>query len=162
MREDKDVDSPSPAVMADLARAMAAAGAAARRPAMPQAPEPFAQRQARLAAEAERLRASIAADTTMRRYPSLRMIMAITSATVGIPINAIVSPRRHIPTARARHIFFFVARELTAASYPQIGRYCGDRDHSTVMHGVQKVDSNRSLFEPELSQILKIIDECKS
>lgn len=147
--------------MAELARAMAAAGAA-RRPTMPPVPEPLAQRQARLAAEAERLRDSIAADMAVRRYPSLRMTMAVTSTVVGIPINAIVSPRRHIPTARARHIFFYVARKLTAASYPQIGRYCGDRDHSTVMHGVAKVEARRSLFEPELSQILKMLNEFKS
>ena len=30
---------------------------------------------------------------------------------------------------RARHVAFWLARDMTKASHPEIGRRCGDRDH---------------------------------
>lgn len=43
--------------------------------------------------------------------------------------------------ARARHIAIYLARELTDSSFPALGKKFGDRDHSTVMHSHQKIDS---------------------
>jgi chromosomal replication initiator protein len=50
------------------------------------------------------------------------------------------SKRRQANLAHVRHIAFWLCRELTVASYPTIGRMFGGRDHTTVMHGVRKVD----------------------
>jgi chromosomal replication initiator protein len=44
---------------------------------------------------------------------------------------------------RARATVVFLARELTKASYEQIGRALGGRDHSTIMHSFRKVDRER-------------------
>lgn len=49
--------------------------------------------------------------------------------------------RRWVHLVRARHVAFFVGREFTALSYPQIGRAFGDKDHTTIMHGCRVVDS---------------------
>ncbi|MEN6302287.1 MAG: helix-turn-helix domain-containing protein [Armatimonadia bacterium] len=72
----------------------------------------------------------------------------------GVSITDLRSERRHAKSVRARQIYFFVARKLTPRSLPAIGREAGDRDHSTVLHGVRKVEAKRAHFEPELSQIL--------
>ena len=35
----------------------------------------------------------------------------------------------------------FLAKNLTSNSYPEIGQHFGGRDHTTVMHAVNKVES---------------------
>lgn len=47
------------------------------------------------------------------------------------------SPRRDRATVHARHEAFYRCRTETALSLPQIGRRFGDRDHTTVLHGIQ-------------------------
>jgi len=39
-----------------------------------------------------------------------------------------------------RHIAFFLAHHLTVNSLPAIGRRFGGRDHTTVLHGIRKVE----------------------
>ncbi|MEK9909150.1 MAG: helix-turn-helix domain-containing protein [Candidatus Thalassarchaeaceae archaeon] len=41
-----------------------------------------------------------------------------------------------------RHIAFFLSRYLSRASLPMIGHFYGDRDHTTVMHGVRRVEQD--------------------
>ena len=41
--------------------------------------------------------------------------------------------------ARKRQLAMFLARELTDASYPQIGHAFGHRDHTTVLHACKQV-----------------------
>ncbi|MCF7890700.1 chromosomal replication initiator protein DnaA [Candidatus Bipolaricaulota bacterium] len=43
--------------------------------------------------------------------------------------------------ARSRHIAIYLCRELTDSSFPSLGKKFGDRDHSTIMHSHQKIDS---------------------
>jgi chromosomal replication initiator protein len=44
---------------------------------------------------------------------------------------------RHI--VRPRQIAMFLAKQLTSTSLPNIGRYFGGRDHTTVMHAIQTI-----------------------
>ena len=64
----------------------------------------------------------------------LRAIILAVAASTGVAANDIMSIRRHIPTVKARNIYYYAARKLTNKSFPEIGRYCGGKDHSTVMH----------------------------
>ncbi|MCL1587840.1 MAG: chromosomal replication initiator protein DnaA, partial [Actinomycetia bacterium] len=43
------------------------------------------------------------------------------------------------PLARQRQIAMYVCREHTDLSLPRIGRAFGGRDHTTVMHAVDKI-----------------------
>jgi len=49
--------------------------------------------------------------------------------------NDILSTRGQAPLARVRQLGYYLARDLTTHSYPQIGRAFGGRDHSTVVYG---------------------------
>jgi Bacterial dnaA protein helix-turn-helix len=40
--------------------------------------------------------------------------------------------------AYIRHIAFWLCRFLTYKSYPKIGKFVGNRDHTTILHGVNK------------------------
>jgi hypothetical protein len=52
-----------------------------------------------------------------------------------------LSQRRQASIVRPRQVAMYLAKELTAATLPTIGRkFCG-RDHSTVIHAVRKIAS---------------------
>ena len=54
------------------------------------------------------------------------------------------SARRARAVARPRQIAMYLAKQLTARSLPEIGRRFGNRDHTTVMHAVKKVEELRT------------------
>jgi chromosomal replication initiator protein len=47
----------------------------------------------------------------------------------------------------------FLARKMTAHSLEEIGGYIGGRDHTTVMHGFQRI-RNDVQGDPELAQLI--------
>ena len=50
------------------------------------------------------------------------------------------SPRRSRSVARPRQIAMYLAKSITSRSLPEIGRKFGGRDHTTVMHGVKRIE----------------------
>ena len=66
-------------------------------------------------------------------------VIAATAALFGVKPEEITGNSRKRPIATARQVAMYVMRELTELSYPQIGRAFGGKDHTTVMHGVQRV-----------------------
>jgi chromosomal replication initiator protein len=51
------------------------------------------------------------------------------------------SRRQGRAVSRPRHVAMWLARHATAASLPEIGRAFGDRDHTTVMAALRRVDA---------------------
>ncbi len=51
----------------------------------------------------------------------------------------IVSKRRTADVVLPRQVAMYLARELTPLSFPSIGRHLAYRDHTTIMHGYQKI-----------------------
>lgn len=49
------------------------------------------------------------------------------------------SKKRNKEIAHARHVAMYLARTLTNASLPQIGKSFGDRDHTSVLHACNKI-----------------------
>ena len=45
--------------------------------------------------------------------------------------------------ARPRQIAMYLAKRLTTRSLPEIGRKFGNRDHSTVIHAVKRIEELR-------------------
>ena len=50
--------------------------------------------------------------------------------------------RRDQKIVRPRQIAMFLCKELTGASYPEIGNAFGGKDHTTVMHACRKIEAN--------------------
>lgn len=84
--------------------------------------------------------------------PALFHIKRAVSEATGISKIDMESPRRLQSIIDARHVYFWLARELTACSFPQIGKSCG-KDHTTVMHGIDKVNSDM----PAYAAIIKAV-----
>jgi hypothetical protein len=65
----------------------------------------------------------------------------------GIMYGDIVGPRRFVAISCARHVAMWLEKQTTEHSLPHIGRQFGDRDHSTVLHGV-RVTAARMAADP--------------
>lgn len=79
----------------------------------------------------------------------------------GIRLADMHSDRRLRSLARPRQIAMYLAKKLTSFSLPEIGRRFGGRDHTTVIHAVQKIDQLRSQ-DPELDQNLAFLQRVLS
>ncbi len=67
------------------------------------------------------------------------LIMRKTSEMFGYSEEEIRGKSRRRPLVIARQIGMYVFREMTDMSYPAIAREFGGRDHTTVIHAVEKV-----------------------
>jgi len=67
------------------------------------------------------------------------LILEKTSEMFGFTIDEIRGQSRRRPLVTARQIGMYVMRELTDLSYPAIAREFGGRDHTTVIHAVDKI-----------------------
>jgi chromosomal replication initiator protein len=62
----------------------------------------------------------------------------------NIRLSDLVGPKRVRTFARPRQVAMFLCKNLTSRSLPEIGRRFGGRDHTTVMHGVKRIDELRT------------------
>ena len=58
-----------------------------------------------------------------------------------IKVSDMTSPRRARAVARPRQVAMHLAKKLTSRSLPEIGRHFGNRDHTTVLHAVRRIES---------------------
>ncbi len=90
------------------------------------------------------------------------LIMDTTSEMFGFTREEIIGQRRHRPLVTARQIAMYVFRDLTDLSYPAIAREFGGRDHTTVIHAVDKIGSlmadRRQIYE----QVTELIQRIKA
>lgn len=58
---------------------------------------------------------------------------------LGFSVDALRGKSRQRPLVTARQMAMYVFRQLTDLSYPAIARLFGGRDHTTVIHAVEKI-----------------------
>lgn len=74
-----------------------------------------------------------------RRVITIEAIQASVCDHFGVRIGDLLSQKRTRNIAVPRQIAMYLARKLTTASFPAIGERFGNRDHSTIIHGVTTV-----------------------
>ena len=67
------------------------------------------------------------------------VILSKTSEMYGFSIDELIGGSRRRPLVTARQIAMYIFRELTELSYPAIAKEFGGRDHTTVIHAVDKI-----------------------
>ncbi|MDX2205732.1 MAG: chromosomal replication initiator protein DnaA [Hyphomicrobiaceae bacterium] len=67
-------------------------------------------------------------------------ILRVVSRHYAVSKQDILSQRRHRSVVRPRQVGMYLAKHLTSRSLPEIGRRFGDRDHTTVLHAIRKID----------------------
>ncbi|MEM8853014.1 MAG: chromosomal replication initiator protein DnaA [Pseudomonadota bacterium] len=75
------------------------------------------------------------------RRPKIEDIQRVTSVHFGVSRQDLVSSRRTRVIVRPRQIAMYLSKTLTPRSLPEIGRRFGNRDHTTVLHAVRKVET---------------------
>jgi chromosomal replication initiator protein len=58
----------------------------------------------------------------------------------NIRLSDMIGPKRLRNIARPRQVAMYLAKQMTTRSLPEIGRRFGGRDHTTIMHGVRKIE----------------------
>jgi chromosomal replication initiator protein len=66
-------------------------------------------------------------------------VLEATAAYHQLSLDDLLGKGRSKKVVHARQIAMYLAREETSASLPQIGEALGGRNHSTVLHGYQKI-----------------------
>lgn len=84
-------------------------------------------------------------------------IQKIVSEYFQITVEDIRSKKRSSNISFPRQIAMYLCRNMTSESFPKIGTEFGGKDHSTVMHSVEKIEQEIKI-NPDLA---KIIDKLK-
>ncbi len=74
----------------------------------------------------------------------------------------LLSARRSRSVVRPRQIAMYLAKILTSRSLPEIGRRFGNRDHTTVLHAVRKIEkmmADDTSFAQEVELLKRMIEE---
>ena len=58
----------------------------------------------------------------------------------NIRLSDMIGPKRVRTYARPRQVAMYLSKNMTSRSLPEIGRRFGGRDHTTVMHGVKRIE----------------------
>lgn len=76
-------------------------------------------------------------------------ILREVAAAHDLSVASIVGPSRFLPQIQARQEAMYRARAETGASYSDIARRIGGRDHTTVLHGVRVHAARNGLAVPQ-------------
>ena len=87
---------------------------------------------------------------TLRHFHSDESTAAVTVddvlQAVGVYFDLkradLVGAGRQRKIAAPRHMAMYIVRKLIGLSYPEIGEAFGGRDHTSIMHGVKKIEAS--------------------
>ncbi len=92
------------------------------------------------------------------RQISVENIQKTVADFYKIKVADMYSKKRPASIAHPRQVAMYLAKELTKKSLPEIGELFGGRDHTTVLHAVRKVSSDRTQ-NSELNQQLHVLEQ---
>jgi len=86
--------------------------------------------------------------------PSL--IISVVAEHFGVKTEDITSKKRNSEFVMPRQVVMYLCREMTDTSFTNIGKLLGKKDHTTVIHGVNKIEDELKTSE-ELRNKIEII-----
>jgi len=87
-------------------------------------------------------------------------ILRIISRHFGVSKGDLLSQRRHRSVVWPRQVGMYLAKQLTARSLPEIGRRFGNRDHTTVLHAIRKIEgeiTDNPRLKEEIEELKKLL-----
>ncbi len=110
---------------------------------------------------AQHLLTDLIGDTNIRPRTDEELLAEI-AAILGFDVAALKGKSRQRPLVTARQIAMYVFRNLTELSYPSIARLFGGRDHTTVIHAVDKIQKLMSERKQIYDQVTDLLQRLKS
>ncbi len=89
-------------------------------------------------------------------------LLAEIAEYLGFEVEALRGKSRQRPLVQARQTAMYVFRELTDLSYPAIARLFGGRDHTTVIHAVDKTQRMMSERKQVYDQVTELVQKFKT
>jgi chromosomal replication initiator protein len=89
-------------------------------------------------------------------------MLAEIAGYVNFTVEALKGKSRQRPLVSARQIAMYVFRDMTELSYPAIARLFGGRDHTTVIHAVEKTQRLMREDKATFDQVTDIIGRIKN
>jgi chromosomal replication initiator protein len=90
------------------------------------------------------------------RKVTIEEIQRKVSEHYNIRLADMIGPKRVRTIARPRQVAMYLAKSMTTRSLPEIGRRFGGRDHTTIMHGIRKVEELKAT-DSQLSEDLDLL-----
>ena len=90
------------------------------------------------------------------RQVTIEEIQRQVSDHFNIRLSDLIGPKRVRIFARPRQVAMYLAKQMTSRSLPEIGRRFGGRDHTTVMHGVRRIDELR-VTDSQIAEDLELL-----
>lgn len=101
-------------------------------------------------------------DEESNKKITINDIMTRVSEKYCISVEDIKSKSRHSKIVLPRFVSMYIARKLTDMTTVDIGKEFGDRDHSTVLNAMSKVEEMMKEDEDFLESIEELISELRS
>ena len=90
------------------------------------------------------------------RKLSIEEIQRKVAEHYNVRLSDLIGPKRLRTIARPRQVAMYLSKQLTPRSLPEIGRRFGGRDHTTIMHGVRKIEELMTT-DSQLSDDLQLL-----
>jgi len=90
---------------------------------------------------------------------SIESIQAHVSEYYRLKISDLKSKRRHRNLAVPRQVAMYLCKTHLAASFPEIGHKFGGKDHTTVMHAVQKIRKCVDGLDEKITSDVKTLEK---
>ncbi len=97
-----------------------------------------------------------------KRIITVDQIQKEVASFYNLKVSDLKSKKKHKTFILPRHGAMYLTRQLTDLSLPEIGRHFGGRDHTTVIHALQKVEnilSNDTDYNKTIDSLTKKIEE---
>ena len=107
---------------------------------------------------------SLLSDLFTDEAPKVRTdeeLLSEIAAYLGFTVEALRGKNRQRPLVTARQEAMYVFRELTDLSYPAIARLFGGRDHTTVIHAVDKVQRMMKERQQVFDRVTNLVQKLK-
>ena len=79
-----------------------------------------------------------------KREVTPELIIQIVADHFNLTPEDIISQKRNADISKPRQIAMYLCRTMTNTPLEQIGRYFGNRDHTTILHGYKKISKETS------------------
>ncbi len=100
-------------------------------------------------------------DANQPRQITPKVILEATAKTFDFTVDDLCGASRRRPLVTARQIAMYVFREVTDYSFPAIGREFGGRDHTTVIHAVERIAALMRERRQVYDQVTDLIHQIK-
>lgn len=89
-------------------------------------------------------------------------ILDATAEYFSYTVEELIGRSRTRPLTTARHVGMYLFRELTDLSFPNIAKVFGGRDHTTVIHAVERIKVQMKERRQVFQQVTELIQQLKA